>query len=131
MQFETTYKSENEKLMRNFISRRSRHIKMITADSKHEKIFEEGKSTDNSQFKSKNIEYRERPLLFWRNLDRKKIDLMNQLLGPRNIWEEQIEWTKKGKMWPYPINNEYLMGEEEKVINLSYIHSFVQIYFSG
>ena len=25
---------------------------------------------------------------------------------PRNAFEEQIEWTKQGKMWTFPIDNE-------------------------
>lgn len=25
---------------------------------------------------------------------------------PRNKFEEMIQWTKEGKMWQYPINNE-------------------------
>ena len=41
-------------------------------------------------------------------------------MGPENAFEEQIEWTKKGKQWPYPINNEYLLGEEENVGYLNY-----------
>lgn len=41
--------------------------------------------------------------------------IWNQLFGPKNGFEELIEWTKKGKMWPYPINNEYLLGGEENV----------------
>ena len=25
---------------------------------------------------------------------------------PRNAFEEQIEWTKQGKLWTFPIDNE-------------------------
>lgn len=25
---------------------------------------------------------------------------------PRNGFEEMIQWTKEGKLWQYPINNE-------------------------
>lgn len=39
------------------------------------------------------------------------IDFANQLSSvtnqmPRNGLEEIIQWTKEGKMWQYPINNE-------------------------
>lgn len=39
------------------------------------------------------------------------IDFANQLSSvtnqmPRNGLEEMIQWTKEGKMWRYPINNE-------------------------
>lgn len=27
-------------------------------------------------------------------------------LQPRNGFEEMIQWTKEGKLWQYPINNE-------------------------
>ena len=39
----------------------------------------------------------------------------NLSFGPENAFEEQIEWTKKGKQWPYPIDNEYIMGSEADV----------------
>ncbi|CAD6186019.1 unnamed protein product [Caenorhabditis auriculariae] len=41
--------------------------------------------------------------------------LTNKSFGPTNSFEEQIQWTEQGKQWPYPIDNEYLMGEEENV----------------
>lgn len=39
------------------------------------------------------------------------IDFANQLALsvnnlPRNTIEEMIQWTKEGKMWQYPVNNE-------------------------
>ncbi len=39
------------------------------------------------------------------------IDLANQIVQatnqmPRNGFEEMIQWTKEGKLWEYPINNE-------------------------
>ncbi|XP_040906741.1 28S ribosomal protein S31, mitochondrial [Toxotes jaculatrix] len=34
---------------------------------------------------------------------------------PRNGLEEMIQWTKEGKMWQYPINNEAGMEEEASV----------------
>lgn len=52
---------------------------------------------------------------FWNEWDAKKAKIQNQSIGPRNSFEEQIEWTKKGKMWAYPIDNEYLFGPEHEV----------------
>ncbi|XP_026183315.1 small ribosomal subunit protein mS31 [Mastacembelus armatus] len=34
---------------------------------------------------------------------------------PRNGFEEMIQWTKEGKMWQYPINNEAGLEEEASV----------------
>ncbi|XP_041352210.1 28S ribosomal protein S31, mitochondrial-like [Gigantopelta aegis] len=34
---------------------------------------------------------------------------------PRNAFEEMIQWTKEGKLWTFPINNEAGMHEERKV----------------
>ncbi|VDD91795.1 unnamed protein product [Enterobius vermicularis] len=51
--------------------------------------------------------------------------IWNQLFGPKNGFEELIEWTKKGKMWPYPINNEYLLGGEENVSVAFHEHIFL------
>uniref|UniRef100_A0A914RWJ2 Small ribosomal subunit protein mS31 n=1 Tax=Parascaris equorum TaxID=6256 RepID=A0A914RWJ2_PAREQ len=43
------------------------------------------------------------------------IRVWNQSFGPTNGFEEMIDLTEKGKMWPYPIDNEYLLGDEENV----------------
>lgn len=45
------------------------------------------------------------------------IDLANQIIQstnqmPRNGFEEMIQWTKEGKLWQYPINNEAGLDEE-------------------
>ncbi|GMS89000.1 hypothetical protein PENTCL1PPCAC_11175, partial [Pristionchus entomophagus] len=52
---------------------------------------------------------------FWEEWEERAAKTWNESLGPENAFQEQIEWTKKGAQWPYPINNEYLIGEEEKV----------------
>ncbi|CAD5212312.1 unnamed protein product [Bursaphelenchus xylophilus] len=52
---------------------------------------------------------------FWNSMEDEKATITNLSMGPRNGFEEQIEWTEGGKLWPYPINNEYLLGDEEKV----------------
>ncbi|XP_071316584.1 small ribosomal subunit protein mS31 [Trachinotus anak] len=38
---------------------------------------------------------------------------VNQM--PRNALEEMIQWTKQGKMWQYPVNNEAGLEEEASV----------------
>lgn len=48
------------------------------------------------------------------------IDLANQIVQatnqtPRNGFEEMIQWTKEGKLWEYPINNEAGLEEEASV----------------
>ncbi|XP_016340595.1 small ribosomal subunit protein mS31 [Sinocyclocheilus anshuiensis] len=48
------------------------------------------------------------------------IDLANQIIQatnqtPRNGFEEMIQWTKDGKLWQYPINNEAGLEEEASV----------------
>ncbi|XP_018547843.1 28S ribosomal protein S31, mitochondrial [Lates calcarifer] len=48
------------------------------------------------------------------------VDFANQLSMsidhmPRNGLEEMIQWTKEGKMWSYPINNEDGLEEEASV----------------
>ncbi|XP_060719551.1 28S ribosomal protein S31, mitochondrial [Tachysurus vachellii] len=56
-------------------------------------------------------------------------DLANQIARavnqrPRNGFEEMIQWTKEGRLWQYPINNEAGMEEEMKVP--FYEHVFLQ-----
>lgn len=48
------------------------------------------------------------------------IDLANQIVQstnqmPRNGFEEMMQWTKEGKLWQYPINNEAGLDEEASV----------------
>ncbi|XP_039888782.1 28S ribosomal protein S31, mitochondrial [Simochromis diagramma] len=48
------------------------------------------------------------------------MDFANQLSlstnqMPRNGFEEMIQWTKEGKLWQYPVNNEAGLEEEAKV----------------
>ncbi|CAB3403274.1 unnamed protein product [Caenorhabditis bovis] len=61
---------------------------------------------------------------FWTEWDRRAALLTNQSFGPTNSFEEQIEWTAKGKQWEYPIDNEFKLGDEE---NVSFIdHVFLE-----
>ncbi|XP_015266502.1 PREDICTED: 28S ribosomal protein S31, mitochondrial [Gekko japonicus] len=41
---------------------------------------------------------------------------------PRNAFEEMIEWTKKGKLWEFPINNEAGLEEDAEF----YEHLFLE-----
>lgn len=55
------------------------------------------------------------PSSYWAAMENRKTKLINLSMGPTNAFEEQIQWTEQGRMWPYPIDNEYLIGEEENV----------------
>uniref|UniRef100_A0A7E4W279 Small ribosomal subunit protein mS31 n=1 Tax=Panagrellus redivivus TaxID=6233 RepID=A0A7E4W279_PANRE len=67
-------------------------------------------------------------LAFWKQLDDDKARVTNLSMGPKNALEEQILWTEKGRMWPYPINNEYMIGEEENVSFMD--HIFLEGYLA-
>ncbi|XP_069495374.1 small ribosomal subunit protein mS31 [Ambystoma mexicanum] len=48
------------------------------------------------------------------------IELANEIASvsrqmPRNGFEEMIQWTKEGKLWEFPINNEAGLEEEQNV----------------
>ncbi|CAJ0586976.1 unnamed protein product, partial [Mesorhabditis spiculigera] len=70
---------------------------------------------------SPSAQLRDLPLAFWRASDERAAKIVNSPMGPGNALEEQIEWTRQGKQWPYPINNEYLLGEEENVSFIEHI----------
>ncbi|MCP9259092.1 28S ribosomal protein S31, mitochondrial [Dirofilaria immitis] len=65
---------------------------------------------------------------FWCEWDKNAAVIWNQSFGPTNAFEEMIELTEQGKMWPYPIDNEYQIGEEEDV-NF-YDHIFLDKYLA-
>ncbi|KRX91229.1 Sec1 family domain-containing protein 1, partial [Trichinella pseudospiralis] len=55
----------------------------------------------------------EKPLLpVWKKLEQLSAKHLSTAL-PRNGFEEMIQWTLEGKMFPYPIDNEYLWFEKE------------------
>ncbi|KAE9554491.1 hypothetical protein FO519_002302 [Halicephalobus sp. NKZ332] len=60
-------------------------------------------------------------LSFWKKWEDDHARVTNLSMGPRNAIEEQIMWTEQGRMWPYPVNNEYLLGEEENVSFMDHI----------
>ncbi|XP_067295185.1 28S ribosomal protein S31, mitochondrial [Pseudorasbora parva] len=53
------------------------------------------------------------PSLWDINLANQIVQATNQI--PRNGFEEMIQWTKEGKLWQYPINNEAGLEEEASV----------------
>ncbi|KAL7835174.1 hypothetical protein SRHO_G00294210 [Serrasalmus rhombeus] len=53
------------------------------------------------------------PTLWDADLASQIVQVVNQ--RPRNGFEEMIQWTREGKLWPYPINNEAGMEEETSV----------------
>ncbi|KAK5979652.1 hypothetical protein GCK32_009791 [Trichostrongylus colubriformis] len=66
---------------------------------------------------------------FWSEWDLRAAKIMNQSLGPENSFEEQILWTEQGKQWPYPIDNEYMLGSESEVP--FYEHIFLERHLAG
>lgn len=73
--------------------------------------------------------YQDKSLGFWTEWDQRAARIMNQSLGPENAFEEQIQWTEQGKQWPYPIDNEYLLGPESEVP--FYEHIFLERHLAG
>ncbi|CDW53903.1 MRP-S31 domain containing protein [Trichuris trichiura] len=49
-------------------------------------------------------------MLIWQELEQLNLKRAKQL-PPRNGFEEMIQWTKEGKLYPYPIDNGYLWFE--------------------
>ncbi|MFH4974325.1 hypothetical protein AB6A40_001034 [Gnathostoma spinigerum] len=90
-------------------------LTVVEVDPKMENIFVRSNERlgifDPEEIKS----FEERHLNYWKEWDSAAARLSNESFGPKNGFEEMIEWTNKGKMWPYPIDNEYLMGEESEV----------------
>ncbi|KAL1231972.1 Small ribosomal subunit protein [Trichinella pseudospiralis] len=65
----------------------------------------------------------EKPLLpVWKKLEQLSAKHLSTAL-PRNGFEEMIQWTLEGKMFPYPIDNEYLWFEKEHQF---YEHVFLE-----
>lgn len=97
------------------LMKRAKIVGNKQTNNTYKKIFSDNEASTSLRYDRASLV--ERPLTFWRNADKRRLELFTQQsVGPRNAWEEQIEWTKQGKMWPYPIDNEYLLGEEEHVI---------------
>lgn len=42
----------------------------------------------------------------WDRLAEREIQVMRET-SPRNGFEEMIQWTEQGTLWPFPIDNEY------------------------
>nr|XP_061801207.1 small ribosomal subunit protein mS31-like [Nerophis lumbriciformis] len=54
-----------------------------------------------------------RPTLWDADFAEQLASAANQM--PRNAFEEMIQWTKEGKMWQYPIDNEAGLEEEASI----------------
>ncbi|CAL2037063.1 unnamed protein product [Caenorhabditis brenneri] len=94
--------------------------KPINVDSNAIKLFQQKplgawKKTDK---------YEDTSLRFWNSWDTRAAKIANGSFGPTNSFEEQIDWTTKGKQWEYPIDNEFKIGDEA---NVSFIdHVFLE-----
>lgn len=103
-------------MYREYVQQRRRRLlnnNGANVDRKWPKVFTDPPSDIPSLMGQRVQEADERPLYFWRKWDGRRAQVLAQSLGPRNLLEEQIDWTKKGMMWPYPIDNEYMSGQEE------------------
>ncbi|KAL4002341.1 Mitochondrial 28S ribosomal protein S31 family protein [Acanthocheilonema viteae] len=101
---------------------------VIHPDCRVENIFKNTKDKLNI-FKLADIpKLKDHSLKRWREWDKNAAAIWNSSFGPRNAFEEMIELTKEGKMWPYPIDNEYQIGDEEDVG--FYDHIFLDKYLA-
>lgn len=62
----------------------------------------------------------ENKLVKWRECEQRELRICSKP-RPKNLWEEMGEWTEKGMLWQFPINNEQGI-DMEKVTILSRIH---------
>lgn len=69
----------------------------------------------------KTEQYENLSLGFWNQWDTRAAEISNASFGPTNSFEEQMEWTTKGKQWEYPIDNEFKLGEEANVSFIDHI----------
>lgn len=63
--------------------------------------------------------------------EERKAEMIKIALGglPRNAFEEQIELTKQGKLWNFPVDNEQEMHEEKKFA--FHEHVFLERHLAG
>ncbi|KAK2585269.1 hypothetical protein KPH14_009964 [Odynerus spinipes] len=50
----------------------------------------------------------------WKLLEQRQLALLSNH-APENIFQEMIQWTESGKLWTFPIDNEYGMEEEHNI----------------
>ncbi|KHJ89247.1 putative malate dehydrogenase, NAD-dependent [Oesophagostomum dentatum] len=112
------------------------HDDMLTAGTKARRTIKPDASVPSLLKGSKRLgiwksldDCQEVSLQFWKEWDARAARITNQSFGPENSFEEQIKWTEEGKQWPYPIDNEYMFGPEEKVP--FYEHIFLERHLSG
>ncbi|KAK6639990.1 hypothetical protein RUM43_008267 [Polyplax serrata] len=53
-------------------------------------------------------------LKLWGKLVKAELDFLGES-APKNYYEEMIHWTKQGRLWHFPIDNEQGMDDEMKV----------------
>ncbi|KAG1679703.1 EEF1A lysine methyltransferase 1 [Nymphon striatum] len=54
------------------------------------------------------------PDTVWNELNKRELHILNSP-APENPFEEMIRWTEKGRLWPFPIDNDYGLTEEANV----------------
>lgn len=63
-------------------------------------------------FKPDELQQTEDALTTWEAMGKRELQLL-VTHPPSNIYEEMIQWTEKGILWKFPINNEQGLEEEE------------------
>ncbi|CAH1404122.1 unnamed protein product [Nezara viridula] len=63
-------------------------------------------------FKADELKEIEEPLTTWEAMEKRELQLLVSH-PPSNIYEQMIQWTEKGILWKFPINNEQGLEEEE------------------
>lgn len=56
----------------------------------------------------------------WDRLDKKSLE-MAITNPPKNIYEQMIMWTKQGKLWNFPIDNEQGMDSEKNIFFVDHV----------
>ncbi|XP_070182670.1 small ribosomal subunit protein mS31-like [Littorina saxatilis] len=54
-----------------------------------------------------------RGVSLWEKVEQEQLDMFRHV-PPTNAFEEMIQWTKEGKLWQFPINNEQGLDKESK-----------------
>ncbi|XP_070568520.1 small ribosomal subunit protein mS31-like [Ptychodera flava] len=71
-------------------------------------------SEQESKLVAASMEMKTKPPSIWEIEHQKDLESL-VAIQPRNGFEEMIEWTKEGKLWKYPIDNEQGLEEEQHV----------------
>ncbi|XP_055357780.1 28S ribosomal protein S31, mitochondrial-like [Paramacrobiotus metropolitanus] len=68
-------------------------------------------------------------LKIWQQLEEESLQSLMSL-PPRNAFEEMVNWTKEGKLWNFPIDNEQGVLDHEKNVDFSE-HVFLHHLLAG